>query len=55
MEVVVAPVLHNKLPVAVVDKVELKQVFITVTKGAEAGNCGDAVAVPAALVQPVTV
>ena len=34
MDEVVSPVLHNKVPVAVVDKVEVPQLFTTVTIGA---------------------
>ena len=57
IEAVVAPVLHNKLPVndpAV--NVELPQLFTTVTVGADtlAFN-GAAVPLPGALVRPFTV
>ena len=33
IEAVLSPVLHNKVPVAVVDNVEVPQLFITVTIG----------------------
>ena len=54
MEDVVAPVFHNKLPVAVVLKVELPQLSASVTVGVDT-ELGDAVPVPEALVQPLTV
>ena len=53
--VVVAALLHNKLPDAVVLKVELPQPFTTVTTGVAGAVCGAATPVPAALVQPPTV
>ena len=52
----VEPVLHNKLPPAVVDKVDVPlQLFTTVTIGVAGGRPGAAVPEPAALVQPPTV
>lgn len=51
---VVAPVLHNKVPVASVDNVELPQLFCVVTFGADGPPpqlVGFAVPVPGALVQ----
>ena len=38
IEEVVAPVLHNKVPVAVVDNVEEPQLFTTVTDGADGAD-----------------
>ena len=55
IEEVVAPVLHNKLPVAVVDNFEEPQLFSTVTTGADGMAFGAAMPEPAALVQPLTV
>jgi hypothetical protein len=55
IEAVVTPVLHNKLPDAVVDKVELPQLFTTVTAGAVGATFGAAVAEPGALTHPLTV
>ena len=55
IEAVVSPVLHNKVPVAVVDKVELPQLSATVTTGAGGIAFGAAIPEPAALVQPLTV
>ena len=52
---VVALVLHNKLPAAVVDKSELPQLFTTVTSGADGVDLGAAVPLPATLVHPFTV
>ena len=52
---VVAPVLHNKLPPAVVDKVEVPQLFTTVTTGVAGVVFGAAMPEPAALVQLPTV
>ena len=52
----VEPVLHNRLPPAVVDKVDVPlQLFTTVTIGVAGGAPGAAVPEPAALVQPPTV
>jgi len=54
--VVVAPLLHNKVPVVpVAVNSELPQLFITVTPGATGIVLGDAVPLPDALVQPLTV
>jgi hypothetical protein len=55
MDEVVSPVLHNKVPVAVVDNVEVPQLFTTVTTGADGTTLGAAMPDPAALVQPFTV
>ena len=55
IEEVVAPVLHNKVPVAVVDNVEVPQLFTTVTAGADGIAFGAAMPEPAALAQPLTV
>ena len=50
------PVLHNKLPPAFVDNVELPlQLFTTVTTGVAGAVPGVATPDPAALVQPFTV
>jgi hypothetical protein len=43
MEAVVAPLLHNKVPEAVVDKVEVPQLFTTVTTGVVGNATGAAV------------
>ena len=52
----VAPVLHNSVPVAAVDKVEVVlQLSTTVTAGAAGFVFGAAVPVPAGLVHPFTV
>ena len=51
---VVAPLLHNKVPVAVVDSVDVPQLFTTVTTGATGAVFGAAVPLPAKLVQPAT-
>jgi hypothetical protein len=55
MEEVVSDVLQRSEPVAVVDKVELAQLFTTDTTGADGMVLGAATAVPDALVQPSTV
>lgn len=52
MDGVVAPVLHNTEPVAVVDNIELPQLFTTVTTGVTGVVLGDAIPAPAVLVQP---
>ena len=52
---VLAPLLHNKVPVAVVDSADVPQLFVTVTTGAEGIAFGADVPLPAALVQPFTV
>ena len=54
MEGVVAPLLHSMVPPAGIDKVELPQLFATVTTGV-AGLVGAATPEPARLVQPLTV
>ena len=46
MDEVVSPVLHNKVPVAVVDKVEVPQLFTTVTIGAVIASGCTTVKVP---------
>ena len=51
----VAPVLHNKDPTALVDKVDTPQLSVTVTIGADGIALGDATPEPAALVHPFTV
>jgi hypothetical protein len=55
MEAVWAPVLHNKDPVAVVDKTDEPQLFTTVTTGFAGAAFGAATPAPAALVQPLMV
>lgn len=55
MELVVAPLLHNNEPPAVVDSTELPQLFTTVTTGVAGVVPGAATPVPAALVHPFTV
>ena len=55
MEEVVAPLLHNKDPVAVVESVELPQLFTTVTTGVAGVVLGAAILLPGALVHPFTV
>ena len=55
IEAVVAPVLHNIVPPVGIDKVELPQLFTTVTTGVAVIAFGAAVPEPAALVQPPTV
>jgi hypothetical protein len=53
---VVAPVLHNRLPVARVESVDVSsQLFTTVTTGVDGVVFGAAVPLPAVLVQPLTV
>ena len=52
---VVAPVLHNKLPAAVVERIELPQLFTVVTTGADGIDLGAAVPLPVPLVHPFTV
>ncbi len=54
IEEVVAPVLHNRLPVAVVESTAFPQLFTTVTVGAEGVDFGAAVPLPGALVHPLT-
>ena len=55
IEAVVAPLLHNMVPPAGIDKVELPQLFTTVTTGVAGVAFGAAMPEPAALVQPLTV
>ena len=56
MDVVVAPVFHNKDPVKLpAVTAELPQLFNTVTVGAEGIDFGAAALLAAALVQPLTV
>ena len=55
MEAVVAPLLHNIVPPAGIDNVELPQLFTTVTTGVAVTAFGAAVFEPAALVHPSTV
>ena len=53
---VIAPVFHNKFPVAVVDNVDVPlQLFTTVTTGAERATSGADVPLPGKLAQPSTV
>jgi hypothetical protein len=52
MEGVVAPLLHNRLPAALVDRVELPQLLTTVTTGLLAEVFGAATPEPGALVHP---
>lgn len=52
---VFSPVLHNKSPVAVVDNVEVPQLFITVTAGVAGVAFGAAMPEPVKLVQPLIV
>ena len=52
---VVAPVLQLNEPIAAVDNTELPQLLLTLTRGADGIAIGDAAAVPAGLVQPLTV
>jgi hypothetical protein len=53
---VVAPLLHNRVPEAVVDKVEVPlQLSVTVTEGAEGIDLGAATPLPAALAHPFKV
>lgn len=50
-----SPVLHKRVPVAVVDKVEVPQLLTTVTSGADGIALGAATPEPATLVQPFDV
>ena len=54
MDEAVDPLLHSKVPDAVVERVELPQLFTTVTDGADGIDFGAATPLPAALVQPFT-
>ena len=49
------PGLHNKVPRAVVDKIELPQLLVTLTTGAAGTDKGAATLEPARLVQPLMV
>ena len=55
MEAATDPVLHNKLPAALVDNTELPQLLVTVTTGADGMAFGAARPEPATLVQPFAV
>jgi hypothetical protein len=50
-----SPVLHNRAPEAVVDKVVVPQLFVTDTTGVAGRAVGAATLLPARLVQPLTV
>jgi hypothetical protein len=52
---VVPPLLQAKAPVALVDKVELPQLFATVTTGADGATFGDAIPEPDPLIHPLIV
>jgi hypothetical protein len=52
---VVAPVLHDKVPPAVVDNIELPQLLLADIVGVVGTDRGDAVAVPYGLVHPLRV
>ena len=53
MDEVVAPLLHNREPAALVESVELPQLFTTVTTGAEGVVLGADIPLPAVLLQPL--
>lgn len=53
MDGVNAPLLHNNVPAAVVDKLDVPQLFATITTGASGIAPGAEVPLPAALVQPL--
>jgi hypothetical protein len=56
MLLVASPLLHNRLPAALVDKVDVPlQLSCTVTTGVAGVDFGLAVPLPALLVQPFTV
>ena len=55
IEEVVPPVLHSKVPEAVIDNTELPQLFTTVTTGVDGIAIGAAVPEPFALIHPPTV
>lgn len=55
IEGVFAPLLHNNVPIAVVDSVELPQLFSTVTTGVSGITTGEDVPLPTALVHPFSV
>ena len=50
---VVAPLLHNKFPVAVVDSIDVPQLFTTVTTGTAGFVLGADTPLPAELLQPL--
>jgi hypothetical protein len=54
IEAVVAPLLHNIVPPAGIDRVELPQLFTTVTTGVAVTAFGVALPDPIALVHPFT-
>lgn len=51
----VSPLLHNRLPAAVVESVEFPQLFTTLTTGVEGIEPGNAIPLPVSLVQPFAV
>lgn len=55
IEEAVAPLLHSNVPVAVVESVELPQLFTTDTVGVAGVVLGAAIPLPGALVHPLTV
>lgn len=55
MDGVVARVFHSNVPVAVVERIELPQLFATVTTGVAGTALGADVPLPAKLVHPFTV
>ena len=55
MDGVDTPVLHNKVPVAAVERVDVPQLFTTVTAGVAGAVLGAAVPLPAELIHPFTV
>ena len=54
MDEAVDPLLHNNVPNAVVESVELPQLFATVIDGADGIAFGAATPLPAGLLQPFT-
>jgi hypothetical protein len=55
IEAVLAPLLHKIVPPTGIDKVELPQLFTTVTAGVAVITFGAAIPEPWALVHPLTV
>lgn len=55
IELVVAPVLHSNDPAAVVERVDVPQLFTTVTTGIAGVVFGAAVPIPGILVHPFMV
>jgi hypothetical protein len=53
MDEAVAPLLHNNIPVAVVDNVDVPQLFTTVTTGAAGAVFGADTPLPARLLHPL--